>query len=95
LADGSVPPGSVLHGVADTGVPFREVAGIIAERMGLGPAESRGANHFDWFAMFAGIDNPTTAVLTEQRTGWNPTRTDLLSDLRSPAYDDVFGGSHP
>ncbi|MBC8103468.1 MAG: SDR family oxidoreductase [Cytophagales bacterium] len=95
LADGSVPAGSVLHGVADTAVPFRDIAGVIAERLGLGPAESRGADHFDWFAMFAGVDNPVSAITTEQQTGWQPTRPGLLSDLRGPSYDDVFGGSQP
>ena len=64
LADGAVPPGSVLHGVADAGVPFKEIAGVIAARLGLGPAESRTADHFGWFAMFAGIDNPLSAATT-------------------------------
>ena len=93
LADGSAPAGSVLHGVADTGVPFRDIAAVIADRLGLGPAVSRGADHFGWFAMFAGIDNPTSAAITERLTGWRPTRPGLLADLRGPAYDDLFGGS--
>ena len=93
LADGSAPAGSVLHGVADPGVPMRELAGVIADRLGLGPAASRGADHFGWFAMFAGIDNPTSAAITEQRTGWRPTRPGLLADVRGPVYDILFGGS--
>ncbi len=93
LADGSAPAGSVLHGVADTGVPFRDIAAAIADRLGLGPAVSRGADHFGWFAMFAGIDNPMSAAITERLTGWRPTRPGLLADVRGPAYDDLFGGS--
>ena len=90
LADGSVPPGSVLHGVADAGVPFREIAGVIAARLGLGPAESRAADHFGWFAMFAGIDNPISSAATQRLTGWRPARPGLLPDLRGPAYDELF-----
>lgn len=86
LADGSVPAGSVLHGVADTGIRFREIAGAIADCLGMGPAESRDADHFGWFAMFAGIDNPMSAAITERQTGWRPTHPGLLADLRSPAY---------
>jgi nucleoside-diphosphate-sugar epimerase len=86
LAAGSVPAGSALHAVADQGVPFRELAGAIAERLGLGPATTGGADHFGWFIRFAGIDNPTSAALTEQLTGWRPTRPGLLDDVRGPAY---------
>lgn len=87
LADGSVPAGSALHGVADTGVPMRELAGAIAHKLGLGPAVSREAEHFGWMAMFAGLDNPTSAAITEQLTGWRPTHPGLLDDVRGPAYD--------
>ena len=92
LADGSVPPGSILHGVADPGVPFRDIAAVLADRLGLGPAVPRPADHFGWFATFAGVDNPMSAALTMKQTGWRPTRPDLLTDLRSSAYDDLFAG---
>ncbi len=90
LAEGSVRAGSVLHGVADAGVPFKEIADVIAARLGLGPAEPRAADHFGWFAMFAGIDNPMSSAITQRLTGWRPTRPGLLPDLGGPAYDKLF-----
>jgi len=87
LADGSVPPGTVLHGVAEQGVAFRELAGAIAERLGLGPAEARKRGHFAMFlGMAAQLDVPASADLTQQLTGWRPTRPGLLADVRSAAY---------
>jgi nucleoside-diphosphate-sugar epimerase len=86
LADGSLPPGAILHGVADAGIAFREIAQAIADALGLGPAEPRAPEHFGWFAMFAGIDNPVSSALTAQWTGWRPTRPGLLADLGGPAY---------
>lgn len=86
LAAGDVPAASALHAVADSGVPFRELAGAIAEQLKLGPAAPREAEHFGWFAMFAGLHNPTSATITEALTGWRPTRLGLLDNVRGPAY---------
>jgi nucleoside-diphosphate-sugar epimerase len=86
LADGSLLPGFRLHAVGDAGVPFRDIAGAIADQLKLGPAEPRGADHFGWFARFAAIDNPVSAAITERETGWRPTRPGLLADVRGPAY---------
>src|SRR5437879_5773173 len=51
--------GGNYHAVADEGVPFREIAGVIGRRLNL-PAISKSseaaANHFDWLAHFVGID---------------------------------------
>ena len=90
LADGSVPAGSNLHAVGDPGVPFREIATALAERLRLGPPQSRGPDHFGWFARFAAMDLPMSAAVTERQTGWRPTRPGLLADLRGPAYDPLF-----
>ena len=37
-----------------------------------------------------GIDNPMPSAITQRRTDWRPTRATLLSDLRGPAYDELF-----
>lgn len=89
LAEGKVPAGSALHGVAEQGVPVREIAQAIAERLALGPAEPRAADHFTWFAPFVGLDNPTSAAITQELTGWRPMRLGLLDDIRSAAYATV------
>jgi NAD(P)-dependent dehydrogenase (short-subunit alcohol dehydrogenase family) len=86
LAAGTLPAGSVLHAVADQGVPFRELAGAIAHRLALGPPAPRKSKHFGSFAMFAGIDNPASSDITQQLTGWRPTHPPLLDDIRGSAY---------
>ena len=86
LADGSLPPGSLLHGVADEAVPFADVATAIADRLGLGEPEPRAADHFGWLGTFAGLDNPATSATTRRQTGWHPTQPSLLDDVRGPSY---------
>ena len=73
------------HGVADEGVPLRRIAEVIGRRLGL-PVESRGREHFDWFADFAGLDMPASSALTRSQLGWKPTGPDLLTDLDQPGY---------
>ena len=92
LASGTVPAGSVLHGVAEQGVRFREIAGTIAGRLALGPAEPRKPRHFGFLSMFVGLDNPASAAKTQQLTGWQPMRPGLLEDVRGPAYAPPTSG---
>jgi hypothetical protein len=75
-----------LHAVADEGVPLRELAGAIGERLALGPPVSRKSKHFGSFGMFARIDNPASSAITQMLTGWKPSRPGLLDDVRSAAY---------
>ncbi|WP_428391949.1 SDR family oxidoreductase [Lichenicoccus sp.] len=73
------------HGVADEGVPFKQIAEVIGRQLGL-PVESRGREHFEWFADFAGLDMPASSALTRSQLGWEPTGPDLLTDLDQPGY---------
>jgi nucleoside-diphosphate-sugar epimerase len=73
------------HAIADEGVPFRDIAEMIGRRLGL-PAGSRDADHFGWFARFAGLDMPASSERTRSLLGWNPTGPDLLTDLDQPGY---------
>ena len=81
--------GSVFHGVADEGVPFRDIAGIIGERLNL-PVVSKSpdeaAAHFGWFAHFAALDSPASSAQTRALLGWQPNQAGLLADLDSAAY---------
>lgn len=87
LAEGSVPPGSVLHGVGESAVPFRELADAVAHRLGLGSAESRKRGHFPMFVgMFAELDLPATSDVTRKLTGWQPVGPRLVDDVRGSAY---------
>ncbi len=78
-------PAPVYHAVADEAVPFQAIAALIGRRLGL-PVESRGPEHFGWFAEFAGADMPASSARTRAELGWEPTGPDLLHDLDQPGY---------
>ena len=60
---------------AEEGVPFKEIAEVIGRRLNI-PVVSKSpdeaAKHFGWFAMFAGIDAPTSSARTRAELGWKP-----------------------
>ncbi|MGA2941113.1 MAG: SDR family oxidoreductase [Xanthobacteraceae bacterium] len=77
------------HGVADEGVPFREIAAVIGRRLNL-PVVAKSAeeagDHFGWFAHFAALDNPSSSQKTRELLGWQPEQPGLISDLDNPRY---------
>jgi nucleoside-diphosphate-sugar epimerase len=77
------------HGVADEGVPFREIAAVISRRLNL-PVVAKSAeeagDHFGWFAHFAALDNPSSSQKTRELLGWQPKQPGLISDLDRPRY---------
>jgi nucleoside-diphosphate-sugar epimerase len=89
LAVESAPAGSRLHGVAEEGVPFKQIAEAIGRNLGL-PAVSvapeQAAEHLGFLAAFAQVDNPASNELTRQRFGWTPTHADLIADIDSGHY---------
>ncbi|MGO9028387.1 MAG: SDR family oxidoreductase [Acidimicrobiales bacterium] len=89
LAVEAAPAGSVLHAVADEGVPFREIAEAIGRHLGL-PAESvppaDAAEHFAHLGHFAAMDSPATADVTRELLAWEPTGPSLLEDLEQGHY---------
>jgi nucleoside-diphosphate-sugar epimerase len=89
LAVESAPAGSRLHGVAEEGIPFREIAGAIGRQLGvpvvsIPPEEAAG--YFGFLAMFAGLDNPASSAVTRQLLGWQPEHPGLLDDLAQGHY---------
>ncbi len=81
--------GTRYHGVAEEGVPFRDIAGVIGRRLNLpvvAKSSQEAADHFGWFAHFAAIDNPTSSQRTRQLLGWRPTQPGLISDLDRAEY---------
>jgi nucleoside-diphosphate-sugar epimerase len=85
LAVERAEPGSVLHAVAEDGVPTREIAAAIGRGLGL-PVEQRPAEHFGWLGRFFGMDAPASSELTRQRYGWTPVRAGLIADLDEGHY---------
>ena len=89
LALEGAPAGTRLHAVADEGVPLKEIAEVIGRRLNIpvvskSPAEA--AQHFGWFAMFAGIDAPASSARTRAELGWKPEQPGLIADVDHPAY---------
>jgi nucleoside-diphosphate-sugar epimerase len=83
--------GARYHGVAEEGVPFREIAAVIGRRLNLpvvSKAPEEAARHFGWFAHFAELDNPSSSQWTRKALGWQPNQSGLLADLDRPAYFD-------
>ncbi|HTX13186.1 MAG TPA: SDR family oxidoreductase [Solirubrobacteraceae bacterium] len=89
LALEGAPAGSRLHAVADEGVPFRDIATVIGQKLGVRtesiPAED-AAERFAFLGPFVGLDNPTSSELTRRLLGWEPTRPGLLADLAEGHY---------
>jgi len=81
--------GARYHAVADAGVPFRDIAGVIGRRLNV-PVVSKtseeAADHFGWFAHFAAIDNSASSERTRELLGWQPKQPGLIPDLDRPRY---------
>ena len=81
--------GSMLHAVADEGVPVREIAGGISRRLNVPvatlPVEEAGS-HFGFLGALFSIDRPASSALTRQRLGWHPVQPGLLADLDQEYY---------
>ena len=81
--------GGPFHAIAEEGVPFKAIAEVIGRRLNM-PVVSKSpeeaAEHFGWFAMFAGVDCPASSERTRARLGWKPEQPGLIADLDHPAY---------
>ncbi|OBF73032.1 3-beta hydroxysteroid dehydrogenase [Mycobacterium sp. 852002-51613_SCH5001154] len=88
LALENAPAGTRLHGVADEGVPLRDIAAVIGRHLGVPavsiPAEEAG--HFGFLALFAALDNPTSNALTQKVLDWHPEHAGLIEDLDAGHY---------
>ncbi|QYN32755.1 SDR family oxidoreductase [Pseudonocardia sp. DSM 110487] len=89
LAVDRAPAGSVLHAVAEQGVPTRDIAEAIGQGLDIPvvsvPAD-RASDHFGWIGRFFGADFPASNDLTRALLGWEPTRHGLLTDLKQGHY---------
>ena len=89
LAVEQAPAGSVLHAVADEGVPIRAIAEVIGRHLDLPVAAispEDAAGHFTWLGGFIGTDSPASSALTRELLGWQPAQPGLLDDLDKGHY---------
>jgi nucleoside-diphosphate-sugar epimerase len=89
LALEKAPAGSVLHPVADEGVPTRAIAEVIGRHLDLPvaavPSEDAG-ERFGWLAPMFATDSPASSALTREWMDWQPTRPGLIDDLDKGHY---------
>ncbi len=81
--------GQRYHGVADEGVPFAQIAGVIGRRLNLpvvAKSTEEAAAHFGWLAPFAALDVPASSARTRELLGWRPQQPGLMADLDRPRY---------
>ena len=89
LAVDGAPAGSVVHAVAEEGVPTREIAEALGRFLGV-PVESipadRAAEHFGWIGMFFGMDAPASNRVTRELLHWEPVHQGLVADIEAGYY---------
>jgi nucleoside-diphosphate-sugar epimerase len=84
--------GRRFHGVGDEGVPFREIAETIGRHLQVpvvATSPDAAADHFGWFARFAGGDLPASSARTQAVLKWKPTQPGLLADLNMGHYFQI------
>ena len=81
--------GARYHGVAEEGIAFRDIAEVIGRRLNIpvvAKSPEEAANHFGWFAAFAGLDCPASSKITREVLGWHPQNAGLLTDMQESGY---------
>ncbi|HVB85491.1 MAG TPA: SDR family oxidoreductase [Candidatus Dormibacteraeota bacterium] len=76
--------GARYHGVAEEGVPMREIAEAIGRRVGVpvvSMSAEKAAKHFGWLAPFAAMDNVASSERTRKLLGWEPKGPSLIADI--------------
>lgn len=91
LALENAPAGSVLHGVAETGVTMKSIAETIARNLDLPTVAltpDQAAGHFisPFMARVYGLDAPVSSSYTQELLGWSPIHPTLLEDLEHGDY---------
>ena len=80
------------HGVAEEGVTFRDIADVIGKELNIpvvSKSPEQAAEHFSWFAHFAGMDCAASSLKTREMLDWHPAQPALLEDLRKADYFKV------
>jgi nucleoside-diphosphate-sugar epimerase len=86
------------HGVADEGIPTREIAEVIGRQLNLpviSKSREEAADHFGWIGLFFGIDGPASSALTHEQLGWRPVQPGLIADLNAEHYFEHIADAVP
>jgi nucleoside-diphosphate-sugar epimerase len=89
---------ATYHGVADEGVPTREIAEAIGRGLNVpvvSKSSEEAADHFGWIARFFGIDGAASSEQTKEQLGWRPVQPGLIADLNAAHYFEHAGDAVP
>jgi nucleoside-diphosphate-sugar epimerase len=84
--------GARYHGIADEGVPTRDIAEVIGRRLNVpvvAKSPSEAAGHFGFLGFFFGSDFPASSKRTRELLGWQPKQPGLIPDLDRPRYFEI------
>ncbi|MFF9564576.1 SDR family oxidoreductase [Leifsonia sp. NPDC014704] len=80
---------TVVHAIAEQGVPTRDIAEAIGAGLGVPAASIDPADvdaHFGWIGRIFALDLQASSALTQRRFDWEPTGPTLLEDLAAGSY---------
>jgi nucleoside-diphosphate-sugar epimerase len=83
------PAGSLLHAVAEEGIPTREIAEAIGQALDIpvsSVAPGDAVEHFGFIGGFFGMDLSASSIRTRELLGWAPSGPTLLEDIKDGAY---------
>lgn len=90
--------GAIYHGVADEGVPTRQIAEVIGRQLNVpvvGESGEQATEHFGWIAPFFGMDGAASSAKTQEQLGWRPVQIGLIADLDRERYFETLRGVAP
>ncbi len=89
LAFENAKTGHRYHGVAESPIPFKQIAEAIGEQLKLpvvSQNEEEAAEHFQAFKHFVTMDCQASSAITRSELNWNPVQIGLLEDLKTGDY---------
>ncbi|MEO5893154.1 MAG: SDR family oxidoreductase [Ferruginibacter sp.] len=81
--------GARFHGLAEGEVIFKAIAELIGKNLNIpvvSISSENAADHFGWFAGFAGLDCPASSQFTQQKLDWHPVQQTLFADMEQGIY---------
>ena len=83
------PTLKVFHAVAETGIPFMEIATAVGRGLNLpvvSKTSAEAVEHFGWLLHFATIDCPASSEKTRNALNWEPKASGLIFDINTANY---------
>jgi nucleoside-diphosphate-sugar epimerase len=84
--------GARYHGVAEEGVPARDIADVIGRRLNVpvvSKSREEAADNFGWIGFFFGMDGPASSAQTQERLGWHPAGPALIADIGAHYFEQT------